>query len=143
MANLSDVPWSLKVIIALIPLLGVAFYIGMGFEVDLANRLDEAAQEKRQRREDRRQKTTMAKKRSSTHQNVQGDNVLREINAQRQAEKLENLERVKGYLESNPLASLGDIGSHIGKGKSTAKNYTDELIQAGVIHRNGEGWKVN
>ena len=51
---LSNVPWGLKIIIALIPLLGVAFYIGMGFETDLANRLDEIADEKRRKREERK-----------------------------------------------------------------------------------------
>ncbi len=54
---LSNIPWGLKIIIALIPLLGVAFYIGMGFEVDLANRLDEIADEKRRKREERKMQT--------------------------------------------------------------------------------------
>lgn len=68
--------------------------------------------------------------------------VLNDLNAARQAEKLANLARVIDYLRDNPQASLGDIGEFIGKGKSTAKNYTDELEQSGVIHKNGEGWKV-
>ena len=55
--TLSNVPWGLKIIIALIPLLGVAFYIGMGFEIDLANRLDEIADEKRRKREERKMQT--------------------------------------------------------------------------------------
>ncbi len=75
-------------------------------------------------------------------QNVQ-NNVLNDVNAARQAEKLANLDRVKGYLVDNPNASLSEIGEFIGKGKSTAKNYTSELEQSGVIHKNGEGWKVN
>jgi len=52
--TLSNIPWGLKIIIALIPLLGVSFYIGMGFETDLANRLDEIADEKRRKREERK-----------------------------------------------------------------------------------------
>ena len=74
-------------------------------------------------------------------QNVQYD-VLNDVNAVRQAEKTANLHRVLEYLAGNPEASLNDIGGHVGKGKATAKNYTDELIQAGRLHKNGEGWKV-
>jgi hypothetical protein len=64
------------------------------------------------------------------------------INAQRQAEKLANLERVLEYLANHPEASLSAIGEHIGKHKATAKNYTDELITAGRLHKNGSGWEV-
>lgn len=64
------------------------------------------------------------------------------INAQRQAEKLANLEKVLDYLASNPEASLSAIGEHIGKHKATAKNYTDELMTAGKLHKNGNGWEV-
>lgn len=74
-------------------------------------------------------------------QNAQSD-ALNELNARRQAEKSANVERVVDFLKDNPLASLSDIGAHIGKGKATAKNYTDELAAAGVIHRNGGGWEV-
>lgn len=74
-------------------------------------------------------------------QNVQhGD--LNALNAQRQAEKLANLNAVLDYLSQNPDASLGDIGRHIGKQKSTAKNYTDELAATGRLHKNGNGWQV-
>jgi hypothetical protein len=143
---MSDVPAGLKIIIALIPLLGVAFYVGMGFETDLANRLDEAAAEKRQKREERRAARLQTMGKRSNRQHVQNDNALNALNdanARRQAEKIANIERVLDYLKDNPDASMSDIGTYIGKGKATAKNYTDELASAGVIHRNGEGWKVN
>lgn len=74
-------------------------------------------------------------------QNVQ-TNVLNDLNAQRQAEKLANLERVLDYLAGNPGASLAAIGDHIGKGKATAKNYVDELQGAGRLYKNGHGWEV-
>lgn len=74
-------------------------------------------------------------------QNVQNSD-LNDINAKRQAEKLANLERVLDYLASNPEASLSAIGEHIGKGKATAKNYTDELMAAGKLYKNGNGWEV-
>jgi hypothetical protein len=74
-------------------------------------------------------------------ENVKND-VLNDVNAQRQAEKLANLETVLAYLAGNPDASLSAIGEHIGKHKATAKNYTDELIAAGKLHKNGHGWEV-
>jgi cation transport ATPase len=74
-------------------------------------------------------------------QNVQNGD-LNDVNAKRQAEKSANLETVLEYLKRNPEASLSAIGEHIGKGKGTAKNYTDELIQAGRLHKNGAGWEV-
>jgi hypothetical protein len=124
--TLSDVPWALKAIIALIPLLGVAFYLGMGFEVDLANRLDEAAAEKRRKREERSINRTKNRSKS-----VQGS-----------LTKEASFEKILGYLNENPDASLSEIGRQIGRPKSTAKNYTDELMQSGRLSRNGHGWEV-
>lgn len=69
--------------------------------------------------------------------------VLNDVNAKKQAEKSANLEAVLGYLADNPGASLSAIGDYVGSSKATAKNYTDELIQAGRLHKNGQGWKVN
>lgn len=129
--TLSDVPWSLKIIIALIPVLGVAFYIGMGFEVDLANRLDEAAQEKRRKREEDKQR------RANRASNRRASTVQKNIS------KEEAVSLILQFLADNPDASLSQIGRQIGRPKSTTGNYVNELIQAGTIHKNGEGWKVN
>lgn len=126
---LSDVPWILKSIIALIPLLGVAFYIGMGFEVDLANRLDEAAAEKRQKKEERKASRNRPKERSEPKPKT--------------VSKDEAIALIVQYLANNPDASLSEIGRQIGRPKSTTGNYVNELIQAGRLHKNGEGWKLN
>lgn len=74
-------------------------------------------------------------------QHVQHD-ALNDLNARKQAEKLANLEKVLEYLARNPQASLGDIGGYVGKGKATAKNYTDELMESGRLVKNGHGWEV-
>lgn len=129
--SLSDVPWSLKFIIALIPLLGVAFYVGMGFEVDLANRLDEAAAEKRQKQEERR--AAKASKNRPTD---------RPNSVQKTVSKEEAAAVILQFLADNPDASLSEIGRQIGRPKSTTGNYVNDLIQAGRLHRNGEGWKI-
>ena len=127
--TLSDVPWSLKIIIALIPLLGVAFYIGMGFETDLANRLDEAAQEKRRKREEGRKKTTEHGMQKPTHSS-------RVPRHKRRATAL-------GILREDSRVSGAQLGLRLGVSKRTGQNILNEMQQAGVIHRNGEGWKVN
>lgn len=64
------------------------------------------------------------------------------LNAERQAERQANLDAVLNYLNDNPEASLGDIARHTGKGKTTAKSYTDELMVTGKLHKNGHGWEV-
>lgn len=125
--SFSDIPTGLKFTIALIPLLGVAFYIGMGFETDLANRLDEAAAEKRQKQEERRA-ARVSKNRPSSVQKI--------------VSKEEAVAVILQFLAENPDASLSEIGRSIGRPKSTTGNYVNELIQAGRLYKNGQGWKV-
>jgi hypothetical protein len=73
--------------------------------------------------------------------NVKHD-VLNELNAEKQAEKLRNIETVLAYLATNPQATLSQIGGEVGVSKTTAKTYTDELIEADRLHKNGHGWEV-
>ncbi len=127
--TLSDVPWSLKIIIALIPLLGVAFYIGMGFETDLANRLDEAAQEKRRKREEGRAKRTKQNAQKTTKNSRVGSNERRQI--------------ALDILREDARLSGAQLGLRLGVSKRTGQNLLNELEQSGTIHKNGEGWKVN
>ncbi len=127
--TLSDVPWSLKIIIALIPLLGVAFYIGMGFETDLANRLDEAAEDKRRKREEGREKRTKQRAQKTTKNSRVGSNERRQI--------------ALDILREDSRVSGAQLGVRLGVSKRTGQNLLNELEQSGVIHKNGEGWKVN
>ena len=126
---MSDVPAGLKFIVAIIPLLGVAFYVGMGFETDLANRLDEAAAEKRQKREER-----------AASKNRPGD---RPNSVQKTISKDEAISLIKQYLADNPDASLSEVGRQIGRPKSTAGNYVNELVSKGQLKKNGHGWEVS
>ena len=126
---LSDAPWSLKIIIALIPLLGVAFYIGMGFEVDLANRLDEAAEEKRRKRAEDREKRIQRKAQKPSNDSRVPRPKRREV--------------ALNILREDSRVSGAQLGVRLGVSKRTGQNILNELEQSGVIHRNGEGWKVN
>ena len=127
--TLSDVPWGLKAIIALIPLLGVAFYIGMGFETDLANRLDEAAEEKRIKRAEVREKRAQRR--------TQKDTTNSRVPRAKMRDTALNI------LREDSRVSGAQLGRQLGVSERTGQNILSEFEQAGVIHRNGEGWKVN
>jgi ribosomal protein S25 len=122
--TMSDVPWSLKVIVALIPILGVAFYVGMGFETDLANRLDEAAAEKRQKREERQaaKRTTQRSAKSPQASRVP-KRKWRQVAAD--------------IARENPQISGAKLAEQLGASERTGQNILNELERAGVIHRNG------
>lgn len=126
--SFSDAPTGLKVIMAFVPLLGIAFYIGMGFETDLANRLDEAAAEKRQKREERAASRNRPKERPTDRPKT--------------VSKDEAIALIVRYLAENPDASLSEIGRQIGRPKSTAGNYVNELMSKGQLKKNGHGWEV-
>jgi hypothetical protein len=132
--SFSDVPMALKLVVGFVPILGIAFYIGMGFENDLANRLDEAAHEKRIKRdEDKQRRLERTSKSRPIGQSDSG---------QKTVSKDEALSLIKQYLADNPDASLGSIGRHIGRPKSTTGNYVKELTETGAIHKNSNGWEV-
>lgn len=65
------------------------------------------------------------------------------MNAARQAEKERALNGVLTFVATNPSASLSEIGRAVGKTKSTAGNYVNELIDMGRLVKNGHGWEVN
>jgi DNA-binding IclR family transcriptional regulator len=46
------------------------------------------------------------------------------------------------YLADKPDASLSDIAAAIGRSRSTAGNYVNELTTDGRLHKNGHGWEV-
>lgn len=129
--SFSDVPAALKLVVGFIPVLGIAFYIGMGFENDLANRLDEVAQEKRQKKEEQRERRA-----SKNRPSVQADS------GQKTITKDEAISLIKQFLADNPDASLSAIGRQIGRPKSTAGNYVNELMSKGELKKNGHGWEV-
>lgn len=67
---------------------------------------------------------------------------IHDLNAGRQAEKERAMVDVLNFVAGNPFASLSEIGQAIGKSKSTASNYVDELAAGGKLYKNGAGWKV-
>ncbi len=101
----------------------------MGFETDLANRLDEAAQEKRRKREEGRAKTIQRK--------TQKDTSNSRVSRSKRRESALNI------LREDSRVSGAQLGLRLGVSKRTGQMILNEMEQAGVIHRNGEGWKVN
>lgn len=56
--------------------------------------------------------------------------------------KDEAISLIKQFLADNPDASLSAIGRQIGRPKSTAGNYVNELMSKGELKKNGHGWEV-
>ncbi len=57
--------------------------------------------------------------------------------------KTEMLQRILEHLEKNGDTRMTQLAEQLGTSRSTLYRRMDELQQAGVIHKNGEGWKVN
>lgn len=62
--------------------------------------------------------------------------------AQREVYKQAALDAMLAYLASHPDASLADMATAIGRSRSTAGNYVNELLANGRLHKNGHGWEV-
>lgn len=65
-----------------------------------------------------------------------------QINEERVASKEAALDALLAYLANNPDASLSDIADNIGRSRSTAGNYVNELTANGRLHKNGHGWEI-
>lgn len=72
---------------------------------------------------------------------VQHD-VLNEVNTDKLNAKEQALNVLLNFYRSNPHATLNEAGTVIERSKGTVSNYLNELEQAGLIHRNGEGIEV-
>ncbi|MCL4266089.1 MAG: DUF2637 domain-containing protein [Anaerolineae bacterium] len=62
--------------------------------------------------------------------------------AQREVHKQAAVDAMLTYLADNPGASLADIAAAIGRSRSTAGNYVNELLANGRLHKNGHGWEI-
>ena len=50
--------------------------------------------------------------------------------------------RLIRFLADNPAATDSQMAAAIGRAKSTAQGHRQQLEQAGIIHKNGNGWEV-
>lgn len=69
-------------------------------------------------------------------------NVLNGVNEQRANDKQAALKTLLSFYRSNPSATLAEAGKVIERSKGTVSNYLNELEQAGLIYRNGQGVEV-
>ena len=127
--SFSDVPTALKLVVGFVPVLGIAFYIGMGFENDLANRLDEAAHDKRMKREEQRERVAQRKTKNDTS----GSRVSR----------LKMRDVALNILRENPGISGAQLGEQLGRSKRTGQNLISEFETDKLITKSADGWKVN
>lgn len=68
--------------------------------------------------------------------------VLNAVNDEKVNEKQLALNALLNFYRSNPDASLNEAGAAIERSKGTVSNYLNELEQAGLIYRNGQGVEV-
>ena len=81
-------------------------------------------------------------KRSIKAQNIVQFGDLNAANEARLDGKQLALNALLNFYRSNPNATLGEAGEAIERSKGTVSNYLNELEQAGLIHRNGNGIEV-
>lgn len=60
----------------------------------------------------------------------------------RLSKKAEQIHRLLDFVGQNPTASLSEVADCIGRSRSTAGNYMNELVVKGILHKNGKGWEV-
>ena len=83
-----------------------------------------------------RQKTEL------TQSTIVQHDVLNAVNAEKLNDKQQALNALLTFYRSNPTATLSEAGEAINRSKGTVSNYLNELEQAGLIHRNGQGVEV-
>jgi len=81
-------------------------------------------------------------RRSIKAQNIVQFGDLNAANGARLDGKQLALNALLNFYRSKPNATLSEAGEAIERSKGTVSNYLNELEQAGLIHRNGEGVKV-
>lgn len=81
-------------------------------------------------------------KRSKRAAEIVQHDVLNVVNAEKLNDKQQALNALLNFYRSNPRATLNEAGEAIDRSKGTVSNYLNELEQAGLIHRNGNGVEV-
>lgn len=81
-------------------------------------------------------------KRSKKAAKIVQHDVLNAINAEKLNDKQQALNTLLNVYRSNPNATMNEAGGAIERSKGTVSNYLNELEQAGLIHRNGQGVEV-
>lgn len=120
----SDVSLALKLVIIFIPILGIAFYVGIGFETDLANRLDEIADEKKRKiAEKQAQKVAQLEAKKSR---IEAPKVGK-ITPISQVEKSQWRPLAREIFADNPQISGAELGRRIGASERTGQMILAEL----------------
>jgi DNA-binding transcriptional ArsR family regulator len=67
---------------------------------------------------------------------------LVDANAARLTQKEQAMRQLLAYLDAHPDATMTAAAGQIGRSRSTVSNYVSELTDAGLLHKNGQGWEV-
>lgn len=103
--------------------------------------LDQELEQKRSIIVQLEQEILELKRSKKAAETVQHD-VLNAVNAERLNDKQQALNALLNFYRSNPKATLNEAGEAIERSKGTVSNYLNELEQAGLVHRNGQGVEV-
>lgn len=130
---------------ALISLIVLALSEVVGSDVQLAVKIaanDAKAQAKLDGATVKADVQTLPIVEAATVQNGETSTSLDKANMAKLDNKQAGLDATLQFIGANPGASLADIGAAIGRSRQTAGNYVNELAQAGLLHRNGNGLEL-
>lgn len=139
---------------AIFPALSLTGVTVLALRSDQRRRLAGIAQDRAERREARQVHKETAQFTRPTgaqggaqfvRQNAQGSaqiNAIDAINATRQARRDALLDALLDAYSSNPELGATEAARLLGVHRNTIYNYTDELMGAGRLSRNGHGWEV-
>lgn len=138
---------------AIWPALSLTGVTLLGLRADHARRLEALAQEKQERKAERAatrqaaqaQPPAPATPHKTPNMGAQGEHVqnpLQAANNARRAERQALLDRLLDAYAQAPDLGASEAARALGVHRNSIYNYTDELIQAGRLHKNGSGWEV-
>lgn len=69
-------------------------------------------------------------------------NALDNVNLHREERKRQLLDSLIDIYFDNPKVSISQVAGQLNISRQTVYNYQDELVEAGRLHKNGNGWEV-
>jgi hypothetical protein len=78
-----------------------------------------------------------------TEQKVFGTDSIEQARTRRRSNKEEAKAALLNFVDDHPDATLAEIGDVINRSRSTVSGYVSELKDAGVLHKNGQGWETD
>jgi len=128
---------------AIFPALSLTGVTVIALRSDHSRRIQRITDEKTAQRDARQAfKSNSQINHNSSAQNAAQNDVLGSVNRTRQARRTVHLDSLLKAYQENPTMGITEAAKLIGVHRNTIYNYTNELIKAGRLHKNGHGWEV-